>query len=244
MANKNQVAVYPIKVRQKWYFLVNKVGKTVEEICQTYAISKKTYYKWREKDLGSRTYIPKKQHPETKIKGEVKTFIVEQKNLINYGPLKMKLLVKRKFNLNISTTAIYKFYKKKGLIRRPQKKLPFFRPLKDPLVSRYPGNVVQMDAKYVWEAGVRKYQRTFIDIWTGIQFAVVTSTMTAEDTVNAFLEAEKYFPFKIIGVQTDNGSENRGGLSQTLGRERNCSLLHSKVFSPVGWSGGKSSWSH
>lgn len=219
MANKNQIAAYPIKVRQKWYFLVNKVGKTVEEICETYAISKKTYYKWREKDLGPREHISKKEHPETKIKGQIKIFICEEKARINYGPLKMKLLVKRKFNENISTTAIYKFYKKKGLIRRPQKKLPFFKPLKDPLVARYPGHVVQMDAKYVWEAGVRKYQRTFIDIWTGIQFAVVTSTMTAEDTVNAFLEAEKYFPFKIMGVQTDNGSENRGNFHKHLGEK-------------------------
>ena len=65
--------------------------------------------------------------------------------------------------------------------------------------SYAPGDVVQMDAKYIWEDNLRKYQRTFIDIYTGIQFATVTSTMTSEDTVNAFLEAEKYFQFKILG---------------------------------------------
>jgi len=32
----------------------------------------------------------------------------------------------------------------------------------------------------------------------------------AEDTINAFLEAEKYFQFKILGIQNDNGSENNG----------------------------------
>ena len=219
MANKNQSASYGSKVRSKWYFLVEKTGKTVDEVCEIYMISRKTYYKWRAKDLGSRVYVPKREHPETKIKGEIKTFICEEKLRINYGPKKMKLLVARRFNICVSTTAIYKLYKKKGLVRRPQKKLPWYTPLKEPVIPYAPGDVVQMDAKYIWEDNLRKYQRTFIDIYTGIQFATVTSTMTSEDTVNAFLEAEKYFQFKILGVQTDNGSENRGDFHQHLGQK-------------------------
>lgn len=218
MANKKQSPAYPIKIRKKWYFLVDKTGKTVAEICDLYLISRKTYYKWKRKDCGSKIYVPKKEHPETKIKGEIKIFICEQKLLINYGPKKMKLLVKRKFNVDISTTTIYKLYKKKDLIRRPQRKLQWYKPLKKVVIPKLPGGVVQMDAKHVWENNVRKYQRTFIDIYTGMQYATVTSTMTAEDTINAFVEAENYFPFKIIGVQTDNGSENRGEFHQYLGK--------------------------
>lgn len=217
MANKKQTAAYPPKVRAKWYFLVEKAGKTVDEVCDLYFISRKTYYKWREKDCGSRSHVPKKEHPETKIKGELKIFICEEKLRINYGPRKMKLLVKRRFNMDISTTAVYKLYKKKGLIRRPQKKLPWYTPLKETVIPNGPGEVVQADAKYIWEDNTRKYQRTFVDIWTGMQFATVTSTMTSEDTVNAFLEAERHFPFKILGIQTDNGSENRGEFHQYLG---------------------------
>lgn len=216
MANKNQSPAYPVKIRQKWYFLVEKTNKTVNEVCDLYAISRKTYYKWREKDLGSRTYFPKKEHPDTKIKGEIKIFISEQKKRINYGPLKMKLLIKRRFNIEISTTAIYRFYKKKGLIFRPQKKLAWYAPLKEVVIPNAPGEVVQMDAKYVWKDNTRKYQRTFLDIYTGIQFATVTGGMTAEETINSFLEAEKYFPFKILGVQSDNGSENRGDFHKYL----------------------------
>ena len=158
----------------------------------------------------------KKEHPGTKIKGEIKVFIYDEKTRINYGPLKMKLLIKRRFNVDISTTAIYKFYKKKNLVFRPQKKLAWYTPLKDHLIPESPGEAVQMDAKYVWKDNTRKYQRTFIDIYTGIQFAVVTNTMTAEDTINSFLLAEKYFSFKILGVQSDNGSENRGDFHKHL----------------------------
>jgi len=219
MANRKQQPAYPVRVRQKWYFLVDKVGKRVDEVCKMYMIPRKTYYKWRKVDQGDRTYISRKEHPDTKLKGEVKVFVCTEKLRINYGPKKMKLLVKRRFGIDISTTAIYKLYKKKGLIRKPQKKLPWYAPLKDPIIPNAPGDVVQMDAKYIWEDNRRKYQRTFIDIYTGIQFATVTSTMTAEDTVNAFLEAEKYFPFKILGIQTDNGSENRGDFHQHLGQK-------------------------
>jgi putative transposase len=216
MANKNQRCSYEVKVRQKWYFLVEKTGKTVGEVCDLYFISRKTYYKWRKKDLGSRSHLSKKEHPNTKIKGEVKIFICEEKTRINYGPLKMKLLIKRRFGINISTTAIYKFYKKKNLIFRPQKKMQYYAPIKEAVIPKVPGDVIQMDAKYVWKDNIRKYQRTFIDIYTGIQFASVTSTMTAEDTINTFIEAEKYFKFKILGIQTDNGSENRGDFHKYL----------------------------
>ena len=216
MANKKQTAAYPPKVRQKWYFLVEQAGKTVDQVCGLYFISRKTYYKWRKIDRNSHVHKERKEHPDTKIKGEIKIFICNEKLRINYGPKKMKLLIKRRFNIDISTTAIYKFYKKKGLIFRPQKKLAWYTPIKKPLISKAPGEIVQMDAKYVWEENTRKYQRTFVDIYTGIQFATVTSTMTAEDTINAFTGAEEYFSFRILGIQSDNGSENRGDFHKHL----------------------------
>lgn len=219
MANKKQQPAYPVKIRQKWYFLVEKAGKTVDEVCDTYMIPRKTYYKWRSKDQGSRRYIPKKEHPQTKLKDNILEFVVKEKLRINYGPRKMKLLLKRRFDLDVSTTAIYNLYLKKKLIRRPQKKLQWYKPIKEPVVPEKPGDVIQMDAKYVWERGIRKYQRTFIDIFTGTQFAVVTDTLTSIDTVKAFEKAEKYFPFKILGIQSDNGSENRGEFHQYLGKK-------------------------
>lgn len=217
MANTKQKASYDIKIRKKWYFLVDKSGKTVKEVCDLYFISRKTYYKWKTKDQKSRTHVPKKEHPDTKIKGDIKVFIVEQKERLNYGPLKMHLLVKRKFEVSISTTSIYYFYKKKGLIRRPQKKLAWYKPIKESVIPKQPGEVVQIDAKYIWEDGMRKYQRTFVDIYTGMHFAVIRNTMEAQDTISAFIEVEKLFPFKILGVQNDNGSENRGVFHQYLG---------------------------
>lgn len=218
MANPKQTPAYPAKVRQKWYFLVDKAGKTVKEVCRLYFISPKTYYKWRAADNSNRTHVPKKEHPQTKLKGEIKIFVCEEKKRINYGPRKMRLLVKRRFGLDVSATAVYKLYKKRGLIMKPQKKLPWYKPLKEPVIPTKPGEVVQVDTKYVWQGNARKYQRTFVDIFTGFHHAVVCDTLTSKETIDAFEEAEKAFPFKILGVQSDNGSENRGEFHQHLGR--------------------------
>jgi transposase InsO family protein len=217
MANTYQAAAYPPKVRQRWYFLIEQAGKPAKEVCGWYCISRKTYYKWRKIDRGTRNHIPRVPHPETKIKGEVKIFISEQKLRLNYGPKKMKLLVKRRFGIVISTTAIYKFYKKKGLVRRPQKKLPWYKPLKNAVIPQKPGDVVQVDTKYVWIDNQRKYQRTFVDIYTGFHHAVIVESLEAQNTVIAFKEAETMFPFPILGIQSDNGSENRGVFHQYLG---------------------------
>lgn len=187
-------------------------------MCALYFISRKTYYKWRKIDAGNRTYHPRKTHPHTKLKGAVLAFVCEEKARTNYGPMKMRLLLKRRFRLSVSTTALYKLYRKKHLIRRPQKRLPWYTPLKEPVIPKQPGAVVQMDAKYVWQGGVRKYQRTFVDVYTGFQAALVVDTMTSEDTVRAFKAAEQAFPFPILGIQSDNGSENRGEFHQYLGK--------------------------
>lgn len=218
MANTKQSAAYAPKIRQKWYFLVEKIGKTVDEVCDLYFISRKTYYKWKAIDNKDRGYVPRKEHPDTKLKGEVKAFVCKEKLRINYGPKKMKLLLKRRFGLDVSTTSIYELYQKKELIRRPQRRLPWYQPIKEAVIPDRPGAVVQVDAKYVWQDNMRKYQRTFIDIYTGFQHAVIVPKLDSVSTVRAFEEAETMFLFRILGVQSDNGSENRGEFHQYLGK--------------------------
>lgn len=210
--------IYPKELRGRWYLSVEKYGKSVKETCSLFGISRQTYYKWYALDhgRGPSNYQPEKQQPNTKLTSGVKQLIEQEKLKFNYGPLKMKHLLKRRLDLEVSTTIIYRFYQKKHLIRRPQKKLAWYEPMKERVIPHQAGEVVQIDTKYVWEDGQRKYQRTFIDIFTGFQHAVVVDSLEAEATIYAFKETELVFPFKILGVQTDNGSENRGVFHQYL----------------------------
>lgn len=205
--------IYDRKQRFQWYLQVDKYNKPVKEVCQTFGVSRKTYYKWRKQDLGLRgntSYQTTKNQPNTKLTYAVRKFIEAQKLRTNYGPLKMKLLVKRELNLDISTTIIYRFYQRKKLIRKPQKKQPWYQPLKHRLNIVKPGQGVQMDTKYVYEQGVRMYQFSVFDPFTEKYHFTVFPSKESKNAIKAFKQAERYLSFKILSVQTDNGSEFRG----------------------------------
>ncbi len=139
---------------------------------------------------------------------EVRALIEREKRLTNYHPSEMKLLIGRRLGPSISTTVTYRYYKKKGLVRRPQKRLLWYQPLTDPVIPEKPGDVVQADTKYVWIGGRGQYQRTFVDVYTGFQHAVIVATLEARATIVAFEEAERMFLLPLMGVQNGNGSES------------------------------------
>ncbi len=214
--------IYDREQRARWFLQVEKYGKSVSDVCKIFGISRKTYYKWRKNDFKGRGvhYIPPKGQPHLKITKEVGIFIREKKELTNYGPLKMKYLVKRELEIDLSTTIIYRYYKRKGLIRKPQRKTPWYRPMKSALTITKPGEGVQMDIKYVYESGSRKYQFSVFDPFTKKYHFSIFSTKESKNAIKAFALAEKYFKFKILSVQTDNGSEFRGVFHLYLGKKK------------------------
>lgn len=210
---KNHTPAAPREMRFRWYRQVEECGLTVKEVCSIFGMSEKTYYKWYKRDhgLGSNQYKNRNPHPHTKIKGRVRVLLVEAKEKYNYGPEKMRLYLKQETGINISTTAIYKFMKKRRLIRKPQKKQVWYTPMKEPFYASKPGENVQLDVKFVPGAhGEWKYQYRFVDTVTNMQYAVDMDWKDARTTISAFHGAERSFPFKISGIQTDNGGEFRG----------------------------------
>jgi hypothetical protein len=206
--------------RFRWYLQAEKYHRPVKEVCQVFGISRKTYYKWHFRDYGKRfnCYCPAKTQPNLKLTSEVRKFIEEQKFVTNYGPLKMKLLVKKKLGLNLSTTIIYRYYQRRKLIRKPQKRLPWYRPMKEHLIINQPGQGVQLDVKYVYQESLRKYQFSVFDPFTSMHYFAVFPTKESKNAVLALERAETYLGFKVTSVQTDNGSEFRGYFHNWLTR--------------------------
>ena len=201
---------YPKDKRILWYRGVDRDKRTVKEICLMFGISRKTYYKWKKRDFGldGNTYFSTKRN--TKLTWEVRRFIAENKLKFNLGPLKMKLLVRRELGLDLSTTIIYRYYQRRKLIRRPQKKLPWYEPMKAKITARRAGEAVQMDVKYVYDNGLREFQFSVFDPFTRKYYFKAYATKESRNAIDVFKKAEKYFKFKIISIQTDNGSEFRG----------------------------------
>lgn len=200
-------------MRFRWYLQVEKYGKKVDDVCDIFGISKKTYYKWYKRDhgLGTNEYKPREAHPQTKIKGLVEQMLCEAKKKYNFGPEKMRIYLKRECGLDVSGVAIYKYFKRHRLIRKPQKRQGWYIPLKRRYQAKKPGQNVQLDVKYVPGVDVRwEYQYRFIDTKTNMQAMVQTLDRSAETTIGAFRLAARRFPFTIDGIQTDNGGEFRG----------------------------------
>lgn len=202
-----------IEMRARWYLQVEKYHKSVKEVCNIFGVSRKTYYKWYNLDhqLTHRGNVRRKIHPQTKLTPRFKVIVVEAKEQFNYGPAKMSVFLKTEYNLKISPHTIYKFFKRKHLIRKPQKRQAWYTPLKQPYRAIRPGENVQLDVKYVpgpdrtWN-----YQYRFIDTVTNIQYAFDTISKDSLTTITMLKQAQQYFPFKIQGIQTDNGGEFRG----------------------------------
>jgi len=209
MGNKNEG--YPKDKRILWYRAVDRDRREVKEVCQIFGISRKTYYKWRKRDFrGGGNTVHSSLKRNTKLTWEVQRFITGEKQKTNYGPLKMKLLVKKRFHLDVSTTIIYRFYLRRKLIRKPQRKQPWYAPIQRKLVLTKPGEGVQIDVKYVYEKGMRQYQFSVKDVFTGTYFFRIFETKESKNAILAFKKAERYFGFRITSIQTDNGSEFRG----------------------------------
>lgn len=203
----------PKEIRARWYLQVEKYNKTVSEVCEIFGISRKTYYKWYNLDhyLVLRTLVRRKPHPQTKLTPRFKVIIYETKIKYNFGPHKMSVWLQKNYNIYISHQTIYEFYKKKRLIRKPQKKQPWYTPLKEPYYASIPGENVQLDVKYVPGVNLSwSYQFRFLDTVTNLQYSIEAQSKDAWSTIWAFGLAKRFFPFTITGIQTDNGSEFRG----------------------------------
>lgn len=228
----------PREMRFRWYRQAEKYRKTIPEISTIFGISKKTYHKWYNRDHGyaSNQYRARKEHPQTKITPEIRCAIVTAKTQYNYGPAKMRLYVQTHHGITISTTAIYKFFKKKRLIRKPQRQQPWYTPMTEPFHATMPGENVQYDVKYVPAVdGTWNYQFRLTDTVTRIQYALDCLDKSSTAAVAVFRKAAHCFPFPITGIQTDNGSEFRGWFARYLQQKKIIHRFIPKRSAP--WNG-------
>jgi transposase InsO family protein len=201
-------------IRQR-LFLVRLVKKKgVTQACLELGKHRSYYYYWikrYEKEgwrgLQSKSCRPKKM-PRLTCKKKVKA-ILEVRRLTAYGKERIHDELKVR-GLEIPVATIGKVLERAGVL---VKKRRFKTQKKHTRVYNLikPGQRVQLDIKYVpsekCPRGKKMYQYTVIDECTRMRFMTWHDSIWVKRAVDTLEGAQRYFPFKIKAVQTDNGIE-------------------------------------
>ena len=121
-------------------------GDTVYNICKRYDVSRKTYYKWKnryeEKGIEGLSDISRRPHniKYKKLTPEVEEPIIDLRLTKQFGCNRIKFRLKRIIGLSLSTRTIYKILKRRGLnILKCRAKIRTYKRF----AMRHPNDMVQ-----------------------------------------------------------------------------------------------------
>ena len=131
---------------------------------------------------------------------------------------KLCYILSRDQGVKLSASSVARILKARGLIEeariikgiKKRKTLKYRIPrLRVAREARYktPGYLVQLDTKHLVILGKKYYQFTAIDTKSRLAFGKVYTTISSSSAKDFLDRLQKYFPFKIKAIQTDNGSE-------------------------------------
>lgn len=145
-------------------------GNTISSICKRYGVSRKTYYKWknRYKQKGIDGLSDLSRRPHTikyykKITSEVEETILDLRLTKRFGCSRIKFRLRKALRISLSTRTIYKMLKRHGLniLRCQYRKRRYKR-----FALKHPNDMVQMDVLgpfYTNNSGERNYIISCLD---------------------------------------------------------------------------------
>ncbi|MFD9225258.1 IS481 family transposase [Streptomyces sp. NPDC060064] len=211
-----------------------EVTGNVSLTCRYYGISRNCFYKWQrryqEEGLdGLRDRSSRPHHCPHATQTDVVNKIVYLRQNYHFGPMKIKMYLKRYHDIEIACSAVYRILKKLGMNR-----LPASQRYKrhDKRYTRYekqlPGNRVQVDVKFIEPVGVpaetsapapvtgklpkarrraKYYQFTAIDDCTRLRVLRIYPRCDQKAAIQFLDYLLERLPFRVEVIQTDNGAE-------------------------------------
>lgn len=163
--------------------------------------------------LNDLSHRPKNLRKPTTSSDIVSRIVELRKQYPVWSKYKIGAILRRE-SLNVSDSTVGRVLKRKDLIDKriskkrkksannPKKRFP-----KGMRISN-PGDMVQMDAKYVTLIGGRRiYQFTAIDVLSKRRVLRYYSSLASKNGARFLKQCIDSFPFKIKNIQTDNGAE-------------------------------------
>ena len=208
-------AKYKIKVLD-WH---RKYGNNVSLTANHFGLGRMTVYRWIKElknygtiGLNEKSRRPKRLRTPTTSSNTVIRIIQLREQYPAWSKYKIKVLLERE-GIKVFASTVGRVFRRRGLInekvsqkRRRAALRPKARFPKGLSVSE-PGDMIQMDTKYIMLTGRKKfYQFTAIDVLTKRRVLRVYPSQSSRNGAVFLQECINNFPFVIKRIQTDNGS--------------------------------------
>ena len=219
----SKIITQKLKFKQSVIKYSLKFGVTKTSI--RYEVNRRTIYRWIKKYDGTIESLKDKSrrphhHPNEHSKEEIK-LIKNYKNNNKETGLVVLWIKLRQAGYTRTIQGLYYAMRRMGIYKKTPSKKKKEQPPAVPK-ARYPGERIQIDVKYVpmecireeeKNKGIRYYQYTAIDEYTRIRYLYFSKEKSTYESAKFIDRVERYFPFKIKTVQTDNGFEFTNRLS-------------------------------
>ena len=201
-------------------------GENISLTARHFCLKRTTVRRWRDRfhqsgvlGLNDRSRRPRKvRQPTTRHSVIERTVQLRQQ----YGWSKHKLhALLRKEGYDVSVSTVGRILKRRNLIDQKTSRKRY-RAATHPkrrhprgLKIAQPGDLVQMDTKYLVGVGGRTmYQFTAIDVLTKLRVLYVHPSESSRNAAAFLQQCLLQFPFEIRAIQTDNGSEFLGAFQK------------------------------
>jgi putative transposase len=209
--------------RLSWIDFYRHHGNNASLVCRHFAIARATFYRWLArfdpKDLSSledRSRAPLTRRKPTTPTGTVDAILSVRDAHPAWSKYKIAVVLKRDLSITVSASTTGRVLKRYGRIekkaslarwraakgRNARKRRP-----KD-LVASAPGELVQVDTKHLnlpWAE--KRFHFEAIDLATRYKVSGIARTGSSKSAEAFLRRALAAFPFAVLAIQTDNGSE-------------------------------------
>jgi len=224
--------------RLAWMDCYRECGN-VSLVCRKFGIGRKSFYRWRKRydpwnltSLESHSRRPK--HSPHKTPWDVEQQILEIKRLHpRWGKEKIALYMQVKKDIALSGKTVWKILSRHRLIvRYKTKKRKTPKPRVNWAEIHNPGDLAELDTKFINLQGRRVYQYTLIDVASRWRYCEIHSALDGETTIKFLSQIFNRTPLKFKAIQTDNGHEFQKVVTAWL-RKNNIRHLYTHKGRPI-----------
>ena len=228
------------KLRLKWMDYYHKT-KNASLTCRHFGIAKSVFWYWYKKydpqnlkSLEDQSRAPKTSPKSTPDNIRIQVIRLK-KQYPRWGKEKLAIILKRDFEITLSPSTVYRIYKKANLsFKYRSLKRPNSKKHKLPInwAKNAPGDLIEVDTKFVFFNGLKYYQFTAIDVVSKWRFLEIRKFKNQKESLLFIKNLIKEAPFKIKMIKSDNGSEFKNKLVQKYIKSKGMKFCYIHKSSP------------